>query len=156
FNVNSGRQFGSQAALQLPDLIFGSGSRAGCLGLRFRRRYACRHRTRRREINSVGIDLNHLRSMRVEPVDHLLQQIAPDLRDTRCGIEVGEMSLRESKVTVEAVKQNLERILQRLEVMLSRRISFSPHFCFCFEPEVAEIREQMSKDLQLIRRREAV
>src|SRR4029077_11340653 len=96
---------------------------------------------RRHEINSVGIDLNHLCSTRVEPLDHLLQQIAPDLRDTRGGVEVGEMSLRESKVTVEAVEQNLERVLQCLEMMLSRGISFRPHSCFGFEPEVAEIRE---------------
>ena len=51
------------------------------------------------------------------------------------------MSLRESKVTVEAVEQNLERVLQRLKMMLSRGISFRPHSCFGFEPEVAEIRE---------------
>jgi hypothetical protein len=51
------------------------------------------------------------------------------------------MSLRESKVTVEAVEQNLEGVLQRVEVILSRGISFRPHSCFGFEPEVAQIRE---------------
>src|SRR5437762_1375680 len=96
---------------------------------------------RRDEIDSVSIDLNHLRSTRVEPVDHLLQQVAPDLRHTRGGVEVREMSLRESKVTVEAVEQNLERVLQRLKMMLSGGISLRPHSCFGFEPEVAEIRE---------------
>ena len=110
----------------------------------------------RQEINSVGIHLNHLRSTRVEPVDHLLQQIAPDLRDTRGSVEVGEVSLRESKVTVEAVEQNLERILQRLEMMQPGRIAFRPHSCFGFEPEIAQIREQMPKDLKLICCREAV
>ena len=33
----------------------------------------------------------------VKPIDHLLQQVAPDLRDTRGGVEIGEMSLRESR-----------------------------------------------------------
>src|SRR5215217_1159961 len=66
------------------------------------------------------------------------------------------MSLRESKITVEAVEQNFERILQRLEMMLPGGISFGPHSCFSFEPEVAEVREQMPKDLQLICRGEAV
>src|SRR5439155_25771061 len=112
--------------------------------------------SRRDEIDSVGIDLNHLRSTCVEPLDHLLQQIATDLGDTRCGVEIGEMSLRESKVTVEAIEQNLERVLQRLKMMLSRGMSFRTHSCFCFKPEVAEIREQMPKDLHFIVLWEAV
>src|SRR5262249_18726117 len=127
--------------LQFLDRIFCGGSRVGCVGFGFCRRHACRYSRWRDEINSVRIDLNHLRSTRVEPVDHLLQQIAPDLGDTRGGLEVCEMSLRESKVTVEAVEQNLERVLQRLEMMLSRGISFRSHSCFCFQAEVAEIGE---------------
>src|SRR5690348_4370567 len=105
----------------------------------------------RNEIDSVCINLNHLRSARVEPVDHLFQQIASDLRDTRGRVEVGEVSLRESKVTVKAVEQNLEGVLQRLEMMQPGGIAFGPHSCFGFEPEIAQIGEQMPKDLQLIR-----
>jgi len=90
--------------------------------------------------------------MRVEPVDHLLQQIAPDLRYTRGGVEVCEMSLRESKVTVKAVEENLERVLQRLKMMLSRGISFRPHSCFGFEPEVAtvSVASRKTTDLELV------
>src|SRR4029077_11149620 len=36
-------------------------------------------------------------------------------------------------------------------MMLSRRISFRPHTCFGSESERAEIGEQMSKDLELVR-----
>ena len=97
--------------------------------------------SRRHEINSIGVDLDYLRSMRVEPVDHLLQQIASDLRNTSGGVEVREMSLREAKVTVEAVEQNLERVLQRLEMMLFRRISLRSHSCFGFQAEASEVRE---------------
>src|SRR5262249_38425343 len=93
------------------------------------------------EIDSVGIHLNHLSSTRVEPIDHFLQQIAPDLRDACGSVEVGKMALCESEVTVEAVEQNLERILQRLEMTLSGGIAFRTHSCFGFEPEVAEIRQ---------------
>src|SRR6059058_6573456 len=35
-------------------------------------------------------------------------------------------------------------------MMLSRRISFRAHSCFGFEPEVAEIGEQMPKNLQFV------
>ena len=55
---------------------------------------------------------------RVQPIDHLLQKIAPDLGDARGGVEIGEVSLRETEVAVEAVDQNLEGVLQRVEIAL--------------------------------------
>ena len=106
--------------------------------------------SRRHEVNSVGIYLDHLRPTGFEPLNHFLQQIASDLRYTRCSIEIGEVSLRESQITVEAVEKDFESVLQRLEMMLSRRISFRAHSCFGFEPEVAEIGEQMPKNLQFV------
>src|SRR5262245_66231317 len=66
------------------------------------------------------------------------------------------MSLRESQITVEAIEQDFERVLQRLEMMLSGRITFRAHFCLRFEPEVAEIGKQMPKDLQFVGGRKAV
>ncbi len=60
------------------------------------------------------------------------------------------MSLRESQITVEAVEKDFESVLQRLEMMLFGGILFRPHSCFGFEPEVAEIGEQMPKDLQFV------
>src|SRR5882762_390181 len=108
------------------------------------------HFSWRHEIDSVGIDLDHLRSTGFEPFDHLLQQIAADLRYTRCGIEIGEVSLRKTQVTVETVQQNLEGVLQGSEVMLSRRILFCPHSTLGLKREVAEIGEQMPKDLQFV------
>ena len=59
----------------------------------------------------------------VQPLDHLLQQVAADLGDARGGIEIGEVSLRETEVAVEAVDQNLEGVLQRVEMLLLRRAS---------------------------------
>ena len=58
------------------------------------------------------------------------------------------MSLRETKIAVEAVDQNLKGIVQGLEMMLSRRISFRPQFGFGFKPEGTEIGEQMAEDLE--------
>src|SRR5207248_10465719 len=66
------------------------------------------------------------------------------------------MSLREPQVTVEAVQQNLERILQRLEMMLLCWIFFRPHLGLRFQPKRAQISEQMAEDLQLIAHRETI
>ena len=52
-------------------------------------------------------------------------KIAADLGDARGGIEIGEMSLSETEIAVEAVDQNFERVLQRLEMMLLVAGSFS-------------------------------
>ena len=94
--------------------------------------------------------------MRIKPVDHLLQQIASNLGDARRGIEIGEMSLGEAQITVETVEQNLERVLQRLEMMLFCRILFGSHFRLRFEPKRAHISQQMAENLQLIGRRETL
>src|SRR4029077_20466410 len=61
------------------------------------------------------------------------------------------MSLCESKISVETVQQNFERVLQRLKMMLLRGIPFRAHFGFCFQAERAEIGQQMPKDLELVR-----
>ena len=74
----------------------------------------------------------------------------------RSSIEIGEMSLGESKIAVETVQQNFERILQRLKMMLLGGILFRSHFRLCFQSEGAEISEQMSEDLQLIGCGEAI
>jgi len=66
------------------------------------------------------------------------------------------MSLREPEVTVKAVQQDLERILQCLEVMLLRGIFLSPHFRLRFQAKRAEVSEQMPEDLQLVGCREAI
>src|SRR2546430_9732947 len=66
------------------------------------------------------------------------------------------MSLRESQIAVKAIQQNLERVLQRLEVMLLRGIFLRAHFCLRFQSERAQISEQMAEDLQLIGHRETI
>src|SRR4030095_15089346 len=66
------------------------------------------------------------------------------------------MTLRNPQVTIEAVDQNLERVLQRLKVMLLLRIFRRSHLCFGFEPERAQVGEQMAEDLQLVGGREAI
>ena len=100
-----------------------------------------------------------MRAARVQPVDHLLQQLAPDLGDARGRVEIGEVSLRETEVAVETVDQNLEGVLERMEVMPPLTIAFfirRLHLGLRFEPEGAEIGQQMPEDLQLIGHREAV
>src|SRR4029077_16202329 len=86
----------------------------------------------------------------------LLQQIASNLCDPRCRVEIAEMSLREPQVTVETVQQNLERILQRLEMMLPCGIFFRPHLRLRFQSERAQISEQVPEDLQLIAHRKTI
>src|SRR5207248_6052344 len=94
--------------------------------------------------------LDDLRAARIKPVDHFLQQIAPDLGDARGGIEIGEMSLRETQISVETVQQNFECILQRLEMMLPGGILLRPHFRLRFESKGAHVSKQMPENLQLI------
>src|SRR6266496_3596525 len=60
------------------------------------------------------------------------------------------MSLRESQIAVKAIEQNLERVLQRLEVMLLCGTFLRPHFGLRFQSKRAQISEQMAEDLQLI------
>ena len=66
------------------------------------------------------------------------------------------MSLREPEITVEAVEQNLECVVQRLKVMLLRGIFLRAHFCLRFQSKRAQISEQMPEDLQLIGHRKAI
>ena len=106
---------------------------------------------RRDEIDAVGIDFDDLCALRFEPVDHLLEQIAPDLGDPRGGVEIGKMSLRETEVAVEAVDQDFEGVLQRVKVVpLRRDPSASRMFALRLEAEGAQIGEQVAKDLELI------
>ena len=60
------------------------------------------------------------------------------------------MPLRKAEIPVEAVEQNLERVLQRLQVMLLRGSFLRAHFGLRFQSERAQISEQVAKDLQLI------
>ena len=94
------------------------------------------------EINAIGIDFDDLRALRLKPIDHLLQKIAPDLRHARGGIEVGKVSLRETEIAVEAVDQNLEGVLQSVEVTLLFRIFRAAHVGFRLQAESAQIGEQ--------------
>ena len=112
------------------------------------------YRTRRDEIDSVRIDFNHPGVVLVQPCDHFLQQIAPDLRHARGRIEIGKMSLSESQIAVETVDQNLEGILERLEVMPLLAIFFSfrqLHLSFRFETKRPEVGQQVTKNLELVR-----
>src|SRR4029450_14052726 len=97
--------------------------------------------------NSARRPFDAFRALFAEPVDHLFEQIASDLRDTRRRIEIGEMSLREAEITVETVQKNLKCVLERLQVMLPGRIFFGPHFRLRFQCKRAHIREEMAKKL---------
>ena len=91
-----------------------------------------------------------MRALRVEPVDHLFQQVAPDLGDTGRGVEVGKISLRETEVSVKAVDQNLERVLERVEIPLLLWLFRRAHLRLRLQPELAEIGEQVAENLQLV------
>ena len=99
FDLDAGRQFFGQCLAQF-------------IGVRVRRRD---------EINAVGVDLDDLRAARVQPVDHLLQKLAADLGDARGRVEIGEVSLGETEVAVEAVDQDLEGVLEGVEILLLLR-----------------------------------
>src|SRR4029453_3065805 len=134
FDFDSGRQFFGRAFLQLLDVDL--------LG--------------RHEINSISVDLDYLRALFAEPLDHLLQQIAPNLCHPRGGVEVGKVSLSESEIAVKAVDQNLEGVLERFQVALLGWVLGRAHFCLRFQPKFPQIGQQMSKDLQSITRRKAI
>ena len=98
-----------------------------------------------------------MRAARVQPVDHFFQQVAPDLRDARSGVEIGEMSLRESEIAVKAVNQNFECVLKRMKIALPRRIvRRRAHVCFRFESESAQVTQQMPENLESISRGKAI
>ena len=67
------------------------------------------------------------------------KQVAADLGDARGGVEVGEVALRETEVAVEAVDQDLEGVLQRVEMLLLPAIGRGAHARFRFEAEGAQI-----------------
>ena len=66
------------------------------------------------------------------------------------------MSLRKTEIAVEAVDQNLERVLQRLEIVLLFRDPSPPRICLRFESKRAQIGQQMPEDLQLIGHRKTI
>ena len=85
-----------------------------------------------------------------------LKMIAPDLGHARGRLEIGEMSLRETEVSVEAVDQDFERVLQRVEILLCAAIVLARACRLRLEPESAEIGQQVTKDLELIGHRETI
>ena len=127
-DFNAGRQFFGQTFAQLVDVDL----------------------VRRHKVNSVGIDLDHLRALPIQPVDHLFQQIAPDLRDARGGVEIGKVSLGKTEVAVVTVDQNLECVLQGMKMPLLLWLWRGAHLRFRFETKRAQISQQMAKDLQLV------
>ena len=69
------------------------------------------------------------------------------------------MPLCETEIAIEAVDQNLEGILQRVEMMPVTAVTLlvgSLHLPLGFETEFAQVRQQMPKDLKLIGGRKAV
>src|SRR5260370_17122585 len=78
------------------------------------------------------------------------------MRDPRRCIEIGKTSLCETEIAVEAIDQNLERVLQRVEITLLFRIFRSAHLRFRFESERAEIGKQVPENLELIGRWKAI
>src|SRR5260370_34833154 len=67
------------------------------------------------------------------------------------------MSLRKSEIAVKAVEQNLERVLQRMIIALSRQIvRRRAHACFRFESESAQVSQQMPENLKSISRGKAI
>ena len=93
--------------------------------------------------------------VRFQPVDHLLQKLAPDLRDARGRVEIGEVALRETEVAVEAVDQDLEGVLQRVEMLLLRAVRGGAHAGLRLETKSAQIGEEIAEDLQLVGDRES-
>ena len=110
----------------------------------------------RNEIDAVGVDFDDLRAARVQPIDHLLQKLAPDLGDARGRVEIGEVSLSETEIAVEAVDQNLEGVLERVEDTAACFPVGGRMLRLGFEPEGAQIGQQMPEDLELIGHREAI
>src|SRR5205823_6499374 len=85
--------------------------------------------------------------------------IPANLRNPRRGVKVGKVPLCETEIAIEAVDQNLEGILQRVEMMPVTAVSLlvgSLHLPLGFETEFAQVRQQVPKYLKLIGRREAV
>ena len=112
---------------------------------------------RRNKIDAVGVDFDDLRAARVQPVDHLLQQLAADLGDARGRVEIGEVALRETEIAVEAVDQDFEGVLQRVKILLLRRDPFAARMlAFASSRNVRRSVSRLAEDLELIGHREAV
>ena len=111
---------------------------------------------RRDEVDAVGVDFDDLRASGVEPVDHLLQEVAADLGDARGGVEIGEVALREAEVAVEAVDEDLEGVLEGVEVLLLGAIARSAHGGFCFQAKLPQIGQEAAEDLELVGDGEAI
>ena len=79
----------------------------------------------------------------LQPLDHLLEQIAPDLGDARGGFEIGKVALRKAEVAVKAVDQNLESVLQGVEVA-PLRARPSPRACRS-SPRSRKVRRSVSR-----------
>src|SRR5262249_37621 len=71
-------------------------------------------------------------------------------------IEVREMSLRESEVAVEAVDQDLERVLESFKMSLLGRAFCGAHLRLRFQPKFPQIGQQMAKNLDSIARGKAI
>ena len=105
---------------------------------------------RRDEVDAVSVDFDDLRASGVEPVDHLLEEVAPDLGDARGGVEIGEVALREAEVAVEAVDEDFEGVLEGVEVLLLGAIARGAHGGFCFQAKLPQIGEEAAEDLELV------
>ena len=73
-----------------------------------------------------------------------LQKIAADLRDARRRVEIGKVSLRETEIAVEAVDQNLEGVLQRVEICCCCVSGLSQRACCAFASS-RKVRRSVSK-----------
>src|SRR5207249_7159286 len=66
------------------------------------------------------------------------------------------MSLGKAEISIKAVNQNLEGVLQGVEIALARRIFLGPHPRLRFQPERPQIGKQMPEDLKLVRDRKTI
>ena len=109
------------------------------------------------EVDSIGIDLDHLRAVRIQPVDHFFEQVPANLCDSGRSFEISEMSLRETKVAVKAVDQDFERVLERVKILLTLRDRPPLRACSpSIRAESAEVGEQVPENLQLIGNRKTI
>ena len=100
---------------------------------------------RRNEIDAVGVDFDDLGAARVQPIDHLLQQLAADLGDARGRVEIGKVALSETEIAVEAVDQDLEGVLQSAENIAAASVRGGAHARLGLEPEGAQIGQRWRK-----------
>src|SRR6185369_17276615 len=111
---------------------------------------------RRNEIDPVGVNFDDLRTLCLQPFNHLLEQVAPNLSDTRGRFEVGKVSLRKTQITIEAIDQDLEGVLQSVKVTTVRRVLCLAHVRLSLKAEAPQVSEEMAKNLELIVYRETI